>query len=123
MNSANQDSLFSINQVKDSQDCSDKNIAQVDLPPLEPPLKSFGKKKSPEIDKWKHLMVSLKVVFGTKILSLEEISQIKEGDVLSLNEMKNQPLEIYLNETKVGYGEIVAIDEHFGIQFTHLIKD
>lgn len=114
---------FPKTQVKDSQNCCDKNIAQVELPSLDFPLKSPGKKNPMDIHKWKHLMVSLKVVFGTKILSLEEISQIQEGDVLSLNEAKNQPIEIYLNETKVGYGEIVAIDEHFGIQFTHLIKD
>lgn len=121
----NQNSFSMVSDSKDTSEYQDKNIAKIELSSLEMPLKSFNRKNTNtiNIDTWKHLKVSLKVIFGTKILSLEEISQIKEGDIISLNEIKNQPLEIYLNEIKVGYGEIVAIDEQFGIQFTHIIKD
>ncbi len=124
MKNNNQNLFSSLTTLKNSKECEDKNIAKVELSPLEIPLKSFNKKNTNPVDihAWNHLLVSLKVIFGTKILSLEEISKIKEGDVIFLHELKDQPLEIYLNEIKVGYGEIVAIDEQFGIQFTHIIE-
>lgn len=68
--------------------------------------------------------VNVKVVIGTKVLSLNELSSLKNQDTIEFdNALANDPLKVYVNDILYAYGEVVIVDGNFGIQITHLMKD
>lgn len=66
------------------------------------------------------LEVSLEVLLGRKKLTLKELSTLNEGSLIALEEGDEEKVAIFVNDKKVGMGEIVAIDGHFGVKITNL---
>jgi len=67
--------------------------------------------------------IQIKVRIGKKQLLLDDINKLKIGSKVEINKNVNKPLEILANNTVIGYGEIVVIDGHFGVQITSLINN
>ena len=45
-----------------------------------------------------------------------------KGSVLELDKNAGEPLELYINDTKLAEGEVVVVEDHFGIKITQLIS-
>ena len=43
-----------------------------------------------------------------------------QGDVVSMNELLDEPLTLLLNDRPVARGELLAIDDHFGVRILEL---
>ena len=57
---------------------------------------------------------NVKVIFGG--LMTEENEKIEEGCILELNEFVNEPLKIVRHNRVIGWGELVVVDESFGVK-------
>ncbi len=69
------------------------------------------------------LEVRCEVRIGTVSLTVEQLKQVSEGQVLTLNEKVNEPVSVLLNGKLIAYGELVCCDENFGIKITEVAKD
>jgi flagellar motor switch protein FliN/FliY len=67
-----------------------------------------------------HVGVSLSALVGTVSLSIEQLFAMKQGEVLTMNETCDTPVTLMLNGKPVARGELVAVEEHFGIRITEL---
>jgi flagellar motor switch protein FliN/FliY len=67
-----------------------------------------------------HVGVSLSALVGTVSLSIEQLFAMKQGEVLTMNETFDTPVTLMLNGKPVARGELVAVEEHFGIRITEL---
>lgn len=68
--------------------------------------------------------VEFKVVIGKKIVTLSELSNLKNNDCIELEDsLYNNPLKVYVNDVFYAYGEALVVDGNFGIQITKLAKD
>lgn len=81
---------------------------------------------SSPILKWDDLRdipLILNVVLGQTMLSLKEILDLKEGSVIKLDKLVGEPAEVIVEETVIGKGEVLVINDLFGIRFSTESED
>jgi len=69
------------------------------------------------------VMLNLQAELGKAGLNIRELLKLEEGSVLKLNRMTDENITILVNETPFAYGEVVVINEHFGIRITAFAGD
>ena len=67
-----------------------------------------------------HLKASVEVVFGRTKMTLNELVAVEEGSLIALDELSDDLVEIYVNGQRVGRGEVVVVDGHFGVRIVTL---
>ncbi len=67
--------------------------------------------------------VQVNVQLGTCELPMREIVELSPGAVLQLRQNAKDPLGIYVNNRLIAYGEVVVVEDHFGIKITELVGD
>lgn len=65
--------------------------------------------------------LQLSVVLGKTGISLRDLIEIKPGAIFSLEKSAGEPVELFVNERFVGYGEVIVIDEKFGVKVIDVI--
>jgi flagellar motor switch protein FliN/FliY len=67
-----------------------------------------------------HVRVDLSAQIGTTSLTVEKLFGLKAGDVIAMNESLDAPVTILLNGRAVAQGELLAIEDHYGIRILEL---
>lgn len=67
-----------------------------------------------------HVEVSLAAHVGTVTMSIDRLFTLKPNDVVSMNELLDEPLTLTLNGRVVARAELVAVDDHFGVRILEL---
>ncbi|MFL2104981.1 flagellar motor switch phosphatase FliY [Desemzia sp. FAM 23991] len=62
------------------------------------------------------------VVLGESRKTIKDILSLGTGSVVELNKMTDEPLEIYVNGKLIAEGEVVVINESFGIRITNILS-
>lgn len=62
------------------------------------------------------------VVLGKTKKSIKEVLSFSNGSVVELNKLADEPLEIYVNGKLIAHGEVVVINENFGIRITNILS-
>ena len=57
------------------------------------------------------------------MLFLVDIFELGKGSLIELDTFENQEVEIYVNGRKIGYGQIVVIDQNFGVRITNILGE
>ncbi len=70
------------------------------------------------------LDIPLKVTveLGRTRMSIREILELGQGSVFELTKLAGEPLEVLVNEKLVARGEVVVVNEKFGIRLTDIIS-
>ena len=67
---------------------------------------------------FKDVSVTLQAKLGEVSLTVAELLALRTGEVLKLDLELDSPIELRLNQSTVALGEIVAVDDHFGVRIT-----
>lgn len=67
--------------------------------------------------------VGLSVRVGSCTLPMGDVVALAEGTVLQLDQLANEPVGLYVNDKLVARGEVVVVEENFGIKITHLVGE
>lgn len=67
-----------------------------------------------------HVQVSLTAQVGTVNLSVERLFGLKQGEVITMNEVLEAPIVLMLNGRAVARAELLAVDDHFGVRILEL---
>lgn len=62
--------------------------------------------------------VNVKFVFGSTMRTIQDILSLHDNDAVVLDEDIDEPIQIYINDILVAYGEIVNVDGFFGVKVT-----
>lgn len=65
--------------------------------------------------------VQVTVELGSCSLSMKEVLQLAPGSVVQLDKVANAPVDLYVNEKLFARGEVVVVDEQYGIKVTEII--
>ena len=65
--------------------------------------------------------VSISVELGRKKLKISELMELQKGAVVPLDSLAGEPLQVFVNDTLLAKGDIVLIDEKYGIKLTHIV--
>jgi flagellar motor switch protein FliN/FliY len=68
----------------------------------------------------KSVRVSLEVRLGEAPMTVDEVLALKAGAVVTLDAGLADPIELYLNDTLVARGEIVAVGDKYGIRIVEI---
>jgi flagellar motor switch protein FliN len=67
-----------------------------------------------------NIQLRLDVVLGRSHITLAKLLELKSGNTLTLDKLAGEPVDIELNGHVIAKGEIVVVDDNFGIQITQL---
>jgi flagellar motor switch protein FliN len=67
--------------------------------------------------------VDLSVEIGRTRMTVGETLELHEGSVITLDRMAGEPVDLLVNGTLIGRGEVVVIDEQFGIRLTEVLTE
>ena len=62
--------------------------------------------------------IKLRAVVGDAEVSVEELFALKEGATLKLDALVNAPMDLYFDNKLVARGELVVVDDNFGVSIT-----
>lgn len=62
------------------------------------------------------------VELGKARLTIGDLLRLNQGSVVELNKLTNQPLEIYANKKLMAEGEVVVVNQKFGIRLINIIS-
>jgi flagellar motor switch protein FliN len=65
--------------------------------------------------------VELSVEIGRTTMTIRETLEIGPGAIITLNKMTGEPVDLLVNGRRIARGEVVAIDEEFGLRVTQIV--
>jgi flagellar motor switch protein FliM len=71
---------------------------------------------------YKDIKVQIITELGRIDKTLGDVQAFEEGTILEFDKSTSDPVDIYANNVKIAKGEVVAINESFGVRITELLK-
>ena len=65
--------------------------------------------------------VDVAVEMGRTRMTVGETLELRQGSIVTLNRMAGEPVDLLVNGTPIAHGEVVVIDEQFGLRITDVI--
>jgi flagellar motor switch protein FliN/FliY len=90
--------------------------------PLERLQDEGGHQKIAELDAILDIPITLSVEIGRTRLTIRNLLQLNQGSVVELDRLAGEPLDVLVNGTLVAHGEVVVVNEKFGIRLTDVIS-
>ena len=66
------------------------------------------------------IKLQLRVRIGSKVMLLKDVIGMDIGSVIELDQLASEPLDILIEDKKIGEGEVVIVDGNFGVQITSI---
>ena len=82
----------------------------------------FGNEADVNLDMILDVPVTLAMEVGRTRISIRNLLQLNQGSVVELDRAAGEPLDVFVNGTLVAHGEVVVINEKFGIRLTDVIS-
>ena len=86
-----------------------------------PPLSGATGSSHSDIDMIMDIPVQLSVELGRTRLTIKNILQLGQGSVVELDGLAGEPMDIFVNGYLIAQGEVVVVDEKYGIRVTDII--
>ncbi len=66
--------------------------------------------------------LDLSVELGRTKMLVNDLLQLGQGSIVELNKIAGEPLEIFINRKLVARGEVVVVNEKFGVRLTDIVS-
>ena len=66
--------------------------------------------------------VTISMEIGSTRINIRNLLQLNQGSVVELDRMAGEPLDVVVNGTLIAHGEVVVVNEKFGIRLTDIIS-
>ena len=86
---------------------------------------SAARSSSPPVQSLDFILdIPLKITaeLGRARMSVRDILQLAQGSVIELSKFAGEPLEVLVNDKLIARGEVVVVNEKFGIRLTDIIS-
>ncbi len=78
--------------------------------------------KELNLDRVLNVKVNLSLEVGRANLSLRELLALNQGSIVELDRLAGEPLDVLVNGTLVARGEVVLVDDKFGVYLTDVVE-
>lgn len=78
-------------------------------------------KSTLDSDVLQNIPVTLSVEVGRSSLKIRDLMHLTQGSVIELDRAAGEPLDLLVNNTVVAQGEIVLVNERYGIRLTRVV--
>ncbi len=76
----------------------------------------------PNFDVILDIPVSISMEVGSTDINIRNLLQLNQGSVIELDRLAGEPLDVLVNGTLIAHGEVVVVNEKFGIRLTDVIS-
>jgi flagellar motor switch protein FliN/FliY len=66
--------------------------------------------------------VTISMEIGRTRISIRNLLQLNQGSVVELDRLAGEPMDVLVNGTLVAHGEVVVVNEKFGIRLTDVVS-
>lgn len=77
---------------------------------------------APDLDVIMDIPVKISMEVGNTEISIRNLLQLNQGSVIELDRLAGEPLDVLVNGTLIAHGEVVVVNEKFGIRMTDVIS-
>lgn len=81
-----------------------------------------GTEGAPDLDVIMDIPVRISMEVGNTEVSIRNLLQLNQGSVIELDRLAGEPLDVLVNGTLIAHGEVVVVNEKFGIRMTDVIS-
>ena len=68
------------------------------------------------------ISLDVTVELGRSRQSIKDILSLSQGSVVELDKLAGEPVDVLVNQKPVAKGEVVVIDENFGVRITEILS-
>lgn len=76
----------------------------------------------PDLDVILDIPVTISMEVGHTAITIRNLLQLNQGSVIELDRLAGEPLDVLVNGTLIAHGEVVVVNEKFGIRMTDVIS-
>ncbi len=98
------------------------SVQQAKLDPLTDDSKPGGNDLAPELDVILDIPVSISMEVGRTEIPIRNLLQLNQGSVVELDRLAGEPLDVLVNGTLIAHGEVVMVNDKFGIRLTDVVS-
>lgn len=66
--------------------------------------------------------VSVSVEIGRTKMTIRNLLQLNQGGIVALDRLAGEPLDVLVNGTLVAHGEVVVVNDKFGVRLTDIVS-
>lgn len=77
---------------------------------------------APDLDVIMDIPVKISMEVGKTEISIRNLLQLNQGSVIELDRLAGEPLDVLVNGTLIAHGEVVVVNDKFGIRMTDVIS-
>lgn len=81
-----------------------------------------GEEGNPDLDVILDIPVKISMEVGNTEISIRNLLQLNQGSVVELDRLAGEPLDVLVNGTLIAHGEVVVVNDKFGIRMTDVIS-
>ena len=75
-----------------------------------------------KLDMILELPVTISMEIGRTKISIRNLLQLTQGSVIELDRLAGEPMDVLVNDTLIAHGEVVVVNDKFGIRLTDVIS-
>lgn len=105
----------------EQQDTEDGAAQSIDLDEFQP-VTGTPTNNNPDLDVILDIPVSISMEVGRTSITIRNLLQLNQGSVIELDRLAGEPLDVLVNGTLIAHGEVVVVNEKFGIRMTDVIS-
>ena len=98
-----------------------QDVQTADLDELEDDSHLSGEEKR-KLDTILDIPVTISMEVGRSLISIRNLLQLNQGSVVELDRVAGEPLDVLVNGTLIAHGEVVVVNDKFGIRLTDVIS-
>jgi len=80
-----------------------------------------GEAENVDLDMILDIPVTISMEIGRTQISIRNLLKLNQGSVVELDRLAGEPLDVLVNGTLIAHGEVVVVNEKFGIRLTDVI--
>ncbi|MBA6223174.1 MULTISPECIES: flagellar motor switch protein FliN [unclassified Colwellia] len=121
MSTENKDDLGMWDEAMDEQ-ASAEAAKAVELEELEEDSGNISGAEKRKLDAILDIPVTISMEVGRSHISIRNLLQLNQGSVVELDRVAGESLDVMVNGTLIAHGEVVVVNDKFGIRLTDVIS-
>jgi flagellar motor switch protein FliN/FliY len=98
------------------------SVKQAKLDTLTDEGRQASDDSTPELDVILDIPVSISMEVGRTEIPIRNLLQLNQGSVVELDRLAGEPLDVLVNGTLIAHGEVVMVNDKFGIRLTDVVS-
>ena len=99
-----------------------QEVMEMELDPLENRSGASAAPAATNLDFILDIPMEVSVELGRSKMVISDLLQLGQGSVIELTKLAGEPLEVLVNQKLIARGEVVVVNEKFGIRLTDIVS-